>query len=310
MVNHRPVIKQLERLARLHREAPRRGIRSLEVYHRSSIGISARLDTNHQPISSRLARDDGIAVRVLHGTGQVGFASSSGADEQALGWSLARAAERPYAAVAQSWWPEREGSLTDHDPSGAPEADAVAEWLRQAWEELGWSEGVGRVEVARTVESWVADGGQSASRSRTRAWAVAQTRRREVPAILRRPLFNAARTWQELSVDGWAVSWAERGNPSASAPEFSPKGDDTGLSGGLGRPRPRPGQGPPRSGTGPWCAGGPRLAPGRRSAGGWSALRRTLRRLRFPRHEAVAGGRGANHRSDRRRRHSAQAVFP
>ena len=88
-----------------------------------------------------------------------------------------------------------------------PSAGELMEWVDRARSELTghrsrtvyemW------VEVATTVESWVADRGYRASRSRTRAWALSRLRCPEGNGRLPRPVLVAARRWRELDPRGF-----------------------------------------------------------------------------------------------------------
>jgi hypothetical protein len=59
------------------------------------------------------------------------------------------------------------------------------------------------VEVSATVESWVADGGLRASRTRTRGWALMRLREPWAGDRASKPLVVARRRWQELPPGAW-----------------------------------------------------------------------------------------------------------
>jgi hypothetical protein len=87
--------------------------------------------------------------------------------------------------------------------------DELTEWLHRARETLT-ADGSARtdpfelcVEVAATVESWVADRGPMASRSRERAWALMRAREPGPGDRASKPVLVAARRWGRLAPGAW-----------------------------------------------------------------------------------------------------------
>jgi hypothetical protein len=185
----------------------------LELYHRASSAIRVGHESSGQAVVSRIGLEEGVAVRLaMRGSDAIGFAAASGGDLACLRWAIDRACEHHGTPPPEGGeWPLGEELLLDRDSDGSlpPEEDVIS-WLRHAYEQFKEQNGEngpgeplsGWVEAVTTVESWVADGGPLASRSRTRGWAVARGRPR--------PLLLAARRWTELPERGWTDLVAER----------------------------------------------------------------------------------------------------
>jgi len=213
-----------DRLHRLHEhaEANARGA-AVELYSRTATTMRlSRLPSGRA--ETLVGGEEGFAVRIVSRNGEVGFASSSGATRQSLDWTLARALEgrRPAREGECGWQSTPTGPLTDRDPIELPPIGELAEWLRAAWERAtpgpagrgtpspvaGW------IEVAATIESWVATGGLCASRTRLRAWAGVELSSPEGSA---RPVLVARATLGELAESAWAEVLEDRWTPPGLA---------------------------------------------------------------------------------------------
>jgi hypothetical protein len=179
-----------------------------ELYHRASTTLRARRERNRKDLAVRLGREEGLALRAVTGPGErVAFSAASGGGEESLAW-LAERVRRGHGAAGDeaARWDTRPGLLVDRDPPASfPDEDDLGGWLDRGIAELRLSAESAWIEVAATVETWVATDGCRASRTRSRAWACAQPAREGVP-----PLLVAGRGWGELSPAGWAELQADR----------------------------------------------------------------------------------------------------
>ncbi|MDX1388042.1 MAG: hypothetical protein R3344_02575 [Acidobacteriota bacterium] len=181
-----------------------------ELYHRASFRLRVRLDASDAREIIETGHDEGLAARVRTGGGRVGFAAVSGGEIEDAQWALSEAASRE-TTVAKSSWADHSGApIIDCDPTVCPDPAALRTTLRRSLSRSGetcpdspptWAGSW--IEWGTTVESWVADGGFRASRSRSRAWAMTPKRLApehgggEIPALI------AARGLDELGRFGW-----------------------------------------------------------------------------------------------------------
>ena len=188
------------RLERLHRslcsDMPAEG---LELYHRAALTLRVGDDGDGRVVTTRRGRDEGLALRTANR-----FAAGSGSSAAGLLQAIERTPDGPSTAGREPW--DRGGvRRADHD--GVPELPPVAEltgWLDRAREALAqatpgrWRPLEMWVETAATVESWVADGGLRASRTRLRGWALLRMREPWAGDRGSKPVLVARRRWDEL----------------------------------------------------------------------------------------------------------------
>jgi hypothetical protein len=204
----------LERLRELHRRARRRaGRRGVELYHRAATTLRVTRARGAATDEVQTGHEDGLAVRTFDpSNGCVGFAATSGCREGAVDWVVGRATESELAEAGCPW-AEGHGTMIDRDPAVSDWDEArVGRWIDDALSRLPGDDAPRSVsvEIARTVETWVADGGPAGSRVRTRAWAVAQGLPQGVSTSSPAPLITAARSPQNLDVRAWSALVAER----------------------------------------------------------------------------------------------------
>jgi len=216
----------LERLVRYSSAlALPRQVERFELYHRASTAIRVVRRGSSDRDEVRVGCEDGVAARLqVRGEPLVRFAAASGGGETSVRESIELATEGPGSApaVAEEWIEPGERRI-DRDPDARlPSPASLASWLECALAALGPDSGgvaydAAWVEVASTVESWVLDGKPCSSRVRTRGWAL--LRLKSQPAALRspRPLVLAARSWRNLSREGWSELQEARQLPQGAS---------------------------------------------------------------------------------------------
>jgi hypothetical protein len=194
----------------------------VELYGRASSTTRAmRLPGGRQRFI--VGSEEGIAVRTRSRKGhEAGFAAHSGLGDASVEWAVAEALACP-RWIGEHSWPECDsGPRIDRDLSDAPTRSDLSQWLHRAWERLSGSPRSGRpapapvagwVEVAATVEGWVADGGLRASRSRVRAWALVEMAPARGGLGGVRPIQVARRRFQDLAESAWAGILEDRWLP-------------------------------------------------------------------------------------------------
>lgn len=210
----------LNELESLHRRALNLDLPNPpELYRRTSatLRVSCRGDVPGRD-AVHVGRDEGLALRVRTRPGHVAFAASSGAGESSLAWLIDRCRTSPPRLLPEAeLWDRGDPLRIDRDRILRLPSPAEARgWLSEATETLGpcveaW------VEVATTLESWVAGEGLLASRTRRRAWAFARPDGTGAGDGALPPLVVANRRWDELPRDGWARLAADRLPPGATA---------------------------------------------------------------------------------------------
>ena len=202
----------LERVTRLF-ESVRSVVGSAraELYHRTSFRIRVRLDASDAREIVETGHDEGLAARVVTSDGRVGFAAASGGSGDDARWAFSEALSGEIS-VEQSSWAEHAGEpVLDRDPNGnCPDPTALRTALRrclarsrETWPSSPPTWAGSWIEWGTTVESWVADGGFRASRSRTRAWAMTTKRLGAVHGGGEIPCVIAGRGLDELDRFGW-----------------------------------------------------------------------------------------------------------
>jgi hypothetical protein len=199
----------------LHDEA---GGKALELYHRASINLRVARDERSPRSITVSGSEEGVAVRLDRGsTGGVGFGAASGGDLDSLRWAMGRAAAAAPANEAE-WPSDFEARVDRDDAARLPSPRELESWLGRAGARLAASPALAQshkvarswVEVAATVENLVAWEGLTASRTRLRAWAMAQIRPHDATMRSPRPFFVASRGWSDLPEKGWAALAGER----------------------------------------------------------------------------------------------------
>jgi predicted Zn-dependent protease len=194
------------------------GAQSLELYHRASINLRVARDERSTRSIVVSGSEEGVAARLDRGNKVgVAFGAASGGDLRSLRWAIARAEAAAPGGGAE--WPDDREVQVDRDEAGRfPSPRELESWLGRARARLAALPALARaftpariwVEVAATTENLVADEGLTASRTRLRAWAMAQLRPDDATAKSPRPLFVASRSWSELPERGWAGLAEER----------------------------------------------------------------------------------------------------
>jgi hypothetical protein len=175
-----------------------------------------RAGDDAEPAELRVGYDEGVALHARsRRDGTTAFAACPGLDALYLNAELARAGRKgggPVAAEGELWPMGSSGVMVDRDePYELPERADLDAWLAQARNELLQprrrdrrlrAPAESRVEVAVVLETWVAEGGMVASRSRRRAWAMARLAAM-ADEPLQRPLVIASRRWEMLGTAGW-----------------------------------------------------------------------------------------------------------
>jgi hypothetical protein len=190
-------VESLERT--LHIAHPGHGW--LEIYHRAV--WTHRLSRRNGELSERKGQEDGVAIRAtLTGSQAILFGAASGAGDDSVARALALAGPGEAGPVTETGRNER---LIDRDGDGwlPPPAD-IETWLRQALDRAdARSADDAWVEVATTAETWVSTGGASASRRRTRAWAMLARQCTQSGEVA--PILVASRDWAGLSDADWSA---------------------------------------------------------------------------------------------------------
>lgn len=207
-------------LAELHQEASVAASGcQVELYHR--IATTVRVARGFQGRTQVIVgTEGGLAVRTRSAEGrETGFSACSGMSRVALDWALSRAQGCRRAIGEEDFWPSNlEERQVDHDSSELPPPAMLDAWLGRAWERLGGKRPrptAGQIEVAATVESWVADG-FSASRSRVRAWAWVELTGATPPILV------AARRFELLVDSAWADVLDDRGRADEASERWAP----------------------------------------------------------------------------------------
>jgi hypothetical protein len=198
----------------------------LELYHRAALTLRVSDEGESKKVKMQYGQDEGLALRATTRKGSdVAFAATSGSQPSSLRWVVARCRELYAPTPQEGLWP-RDGGAEKNDRDGAPELPPLAEvreWLDRARQALAGHGGKGpeplelSVEVAATVESWVADGGLRASRVRTRGWALMRIRKPWKGDHASKPVLVARRRWSELPPGAWREVLEDRNLPDRSA---------------------------------------------------------------------------------------------
>lgn len=194
----------------------------LELYHRAALTLRVSGDGERKQLETQYGRDEGLALRATARKGSdVAFAATSGSKPSSLRWVVARCRDLHAPAPHEGLW-ARDGGPEQNDRDGDPQLPPLAEvreWLDRARQALADGGGKGpeplelSVEVAATVESWVADGGLRASRVRTRGWALMRTRKPWRGDRVSKPVLVARRRWSELPPGAWREVLEDRNLP-------------------------------------------------------------------------------------------------
>jgi hypothetical protein len=199
----------------------------VEAFLRCSTVRKIEFDATTGETRSRIGRENGGALRwVDPRDGASGFAAASGAGHRALARCRSIARRSPGRPVATTPWNEVARSGLDADRARqAPDTGEMTTWLRDsAPEGLDWA----WVEVGEVLETWMTSPETVQVRRRSRAWAAFMPL---VDPPAARPMFLAARSWNDLARRRAREPWAERHtdpDPSHSWPEdtqlvFSPE---------------------------------------------------------------------------------------
>jgi len=197
--------QNLEELSQLLVRAGELGLQGpVELYHRAAIVLRLTRSADHSPDTFQAGREDGLALRAGLEPGRLTFVAVSGFDETSLGWAVDQVVRGQAAPTSDALWPRGGDRISvDIDPSlRLPAPAEMQSWLDMAAEVA--AAGPARLEVAATFESWATNDGLRASRGRTRAWAIVESRH---------PLAIAARCWEGLAPDGWAKLVDDRARP-------------------------------------------------------------------------------------------------
>jgi hypothetical protein len=202
---------------------------SVELYHRAALTLRVGTGRDGKSVTTQRGEDEGLAMRAATREGnELAFAASTGSELPSFRWVLERGRSSESSVPPQAGWPtDRTEPLLDREgETGLPSVDELSGWLSRAREVL--ETGPGRpqhleswIEVAHTVESWVADGGLRASRTRTRGWALYRTREPWAGDRASKRVLVAHRRWSELPPDAWRSVLEDRRLPER-APEAPP----------------------------------------------------------------------------------------
>jgi hypothetical protein len=175
--------RALAQLAESHAEARSISAADVELYRRIASTRRVELDHVSEVMHERAGLEDGLALRVVEPeTGRAAFAATSGSGSARVRALALRAQRMRHEPTVLDLW-HRGGSepIADHDALVLPSVETLATWLGEATERFERTAGrrglrLARswVEVAATVEAWHADGGFQATRTRLRAWALAE----------------------------------------------------------------------------------------------------------------------------------------
>jgi len=221
----------VKRVTRLHQSLAREARASdLELYHRAARTIRVGVQGRHRKFTTRQGYDEGVALRATSRDWDgLSFAASSGSSATSLRWVLDRC-RRPSMLLPQKWMWARDAEAMKTDRDGEPRLPPVEEvqaWLERSRDALSAGESSRpellelSVEITATVESWVADGGLRASRTRIRSWGLMRLVEPWAGDRAGKPVLIARRSWGELPEDGWRAVLEDRRLPDlrqASAP--------------------------------------------------------------------------------------------
>jgi hypothetical protein len=220
----------MKRVERLHRSIRRdSGESAVELYHRAALTRRVSVLGGGKAFTTRHGYDEGIALRATSREWDgLSFAASSGSSRSSLRWALDRCRD-PGSRLPQKWMWARDGAGPLFDGDGEPRLPPLADveaWLDGAREALS-ADCSSRprplelsVEVTVTVESWFADGGLRASRTRTRGWAMMRMQEPWVGDRASKPILVARRRWEDLPPEAWRLALEDRRLPDR--PEESP----------------------------------------------------------------------------------------
>ncbi len=202
-----------------------------ELYHRASFRIRVRLEASDAREIIETGHDEGLAARVLADAGRVGFAAASGGTSDAARWALREAALRNTSVENGSWAEHAGEPVVDGEsnvicPDPAALRTALRRCLarsRETWPASPPTWAGSWIEWGTTVESWVADGGLRASRTRSRAWAMTPKRLSPEHGGGELPCVVTGRGLDDLERFGWIAPDLE----GAAVPL------ETALSGGI-----------------------------------------------------------------------------
>ena len=216
----KPLVDRLELLHRTLRSSA--GRRTFELYHRSAVSLRLGLQEGKKTLARRVGVDEGLALRTLSDDGrEISFAASSGSGKESLQWALEQSRDsRGRIALENPWARDGNRRTSDREPDlRLPAADELSNWLARARDELaGTANRRGAtpepleawIEVAATAESWVADGGLRALRTRARGWGMLRMRDPWGAGSPFRPVLIARRRWEELPTTAWSAVLEDR----------------------------------------------------------------------------------------------------
>ena len=206
--------RAVDRLASLHATLHSgSGFAETELYHRAARVIRVGSRKGEAGVAIREGQDEGLAMRAIdRERKEMLFAAAAGSGDRSLRWI----AEQPKGRPAPSeLWARGAARLRDHDEQvSMPDARELSAWLEQARADLTERAAVRKkthvplelwVEVAATLESWVADGGLKASRTRARGWAVLRMSGSWGSGCTGKPVSLSCRSWRDLPTAGWGI---------------------------------------------------------------------------------------------------------
>ncbi len=137
----------------------------------------------------------------MPGSRAILFGAASGVGDDSVARAIALAGPGEAGSVAET---KRNARSIDRDGDGwLPTPTDIEAWLRLALERAdAQSTDDAWVEVATTAETWVSTSGASASRRRTRAWAMLA---RQCTQSGETPILVASRDWAGLSDEDWGA---------------------------------------------------------------------------------------------------------
>jgi predicted Zn-dependent protease len=232
----------VKRVTRLHQSLAREARGSdLELYHRAARTIRVGVQGRHRNFTTQQGYDEGVALRATSRDWDgLSFAAGSGSSTASLRWVLDRC-RRPSMSLPQKWMWARDAEALKTDRDGEPRlppVEQVQAWLERSRDALSAGESSRpellelSVEITATVESWVADGGLRASRTRSRSWGLMRLVEPWAGDRAGQPVLIARRSWDDLPVDGWRTvledrrlpDLPEKSAPAAAVPVlFSPE---------------------------------------------------------------------------------------
>jgi hypothetical protein len=210
----------LERIERLFASVRNvaRGAR-VELYHRASNRLRVRFDASEGREITETGTDEGLAARVVGPGDRVGFAAVSGCDVERVRWAVLQAGRSSgEGRVDVQPWADHTGEpLTDLESSTTPpDASELTTRLRrflnpstERWSSSPPAWSGSWIEWGKTLETWVADGGMRATRSRSRVWAMTTTRLAPAHGGGEHPLVAVGRHLDDMTGFGWNVPAVE-----------------------------------------------------------------------------------------------------